>query len=137
MKFQDLYNFANGLAAPVVPLKALTERIVADHGEVEAVNFYPVDIDPDILLGYIEYERERTSAYDAAFTVANIRYSRALNRCWRRFVCCKELMHVFDSEDERVNTRSRFIQLMSEFESVPLKAIRSLPRKAISTFSTW
>jgi hypothetical protein len=58
-------------------------------------------------------------------TVANIRFDKSLNRCWRRFVCCKELMHVFDSESERVSSRDRFLRLMKDIDNRPMAGDQS------------
>lgn len=92
----------------------------AHHDDVGEVHFWPVDLDPEIAFGHIKYERDRSSPYEDEFTVANIRFDKNLTRCWRRFVCCKELMHVFDSAAERVDTREKFLRLMGEFEAIPI-----------------
>jgi Zn-dependent peptidase ImmA (M78 family) len=120
MRFSDLYEYSNSLPEPTVSVRELANRIRSSHQHVGEINFYPVDLDEDVSLGHIVYERDRSSPYEGEFTVANIRFSRQLNRCWRRFVCCKELMHLFDSDDERTNTRAKFVQLMNELETPPL-----------------
>lgn len=120
MRFVDLYNFCNGLDGPLVHLQGLADRVVAYHPHVGEVNFLPVRLDVSVSLGHIKYERDRSSPYSDEFTVANIRFADSLNLCWRRFVCCKELMHVFDNEAESVNSKAKFLQLMDEFDSAPL-----------------
>ena len=121
MKFADLYHYANTqLDGDAVPLKELQTRIQAFHGSVGKVEFWPVELDRTKSLGHIKYERDRSSPYDDAFTVVSIRYDKTLTRCWRRFVCCKELMHVFDTNPEKVDTRDKFFRLMKELETPPL-----------------
>lgn len=41
--------------------------------------------------------------------------ARDLNYCWERFVYVKELMHVFDEENEKTNTPELFEALIDEF----------------------
>ncbi len=120
MNFAQLYNHVNGLTTDNISVKEVANFVVAHHDDVGEVNFWPVELDPDISLGHIKYERDRSSPYDAEFSIANIRFDKCLNRCWRRFVCCKELMHVFDTADQRVDTRDRFVRLMGEFEAIPI-----------------
>jgi hypothetical protein len=121
MLFSDLYKYANDLPDDVISVKKLAVHIEAHHPDIGEVNFWPVVLDAQISLGHMVYERARSSAYGAAFTVANVRYDKNQNRCWRRFICCKELMHVFDDANERVDSREKFLQLMKELESRPLK----------------
>jgi hypothetical protein len=94
---------------------------VADHPPVEQVDFWPVELDQNISLGHMVYERAKSSAYGDSFTIANIRFDRTQNRCWARYICCKELMHVFDSEPQSVNSRQRFLQLMAEWQTRPMR----------------
>ncbi|RZJ16710.1 MAG: hypothetical protein EON91_12050 [Brevundimonas sp.] len=120
MHFSELYEYANGLDEPFVQLDLLVKRIIAHHPHIGDVNYYPVDVNPDIMIAHMLYERDRSSPYEEDFTVANIRYWQGLDHppYWlRRWVCCKELMHVFDTADEKTNTRERFVQLLDELTS--------------------
>lgn len=119
MTFSELYAYANTLPGPMVSVRALAAHVAAHHAEVGEVNFWPVELDTSISLGHILYEFDRDSAYGDEFKIANIRYDKTLNRCWRRFVCCKELMHVFDAEEQRANTREKFLGLLNELETTP------------------
>jgi hypothetical protein len=121
MRFVDLYNFANSQPGDFVSLPGLAHHICAHHPHVGEINFYYVTLDQNISLGHMVYERDRDSPYEGEFTVANVRLDRQLNRCWRRYVGTKELMHVFDSDAEKVDTREKFVQLMKEFETPPRK----------------
>jgi hypothetical protein len=69
----------------------------------------------------MKYERARSSPYSEAFTIANIRFEKKQNRCWTRFICCKELMHVFDNEEQCVNSRQKFLHLMTELQQRPMR----------------
>lgn len=120
MKFIDLYNYVADLESPVIAVRDVKQRIIAHHSEIGDIKFWPVDLDPQISLGHILYERERDSPYEQPFTVANVRFDRKQNRCWRRLICCKELMHVFDGPEEKASDRGRFLRLMQEFEVRPM-----------------
>lgn len=43
--------------------------------------------------------------------------ARELNRCWDRFVYCKELMHVFSSGDDCASTPEEFAALLNDLTS--------------------
>lgn len=45
--------------------------------------------------------------------------ARSLNYCWERFVTVKELMHLFDTEEQKVDSGISFSELLDEF-SAPL-----------------
>jgi hypothetical protein len=125
MTFLELYNFANGLPGSEISVQLLAKHVSAHHAEVGKVEFWPVDLDPAISLGHMIYEDDRDSAYEPEYRIANIRFHKGLNRCWRRFVCCKELMHVFDDENQRANTREKFLALLEQLETTPLPGARS------------
>ena len=122
MRYADLYAYSESLTGPAVSVKDLATQICAHHGnDVGLVNFWPVELDSDISFGHLKYEWDRDSPYEDEFRIANIRFDKTLNRCWTRFVCCKELMHVFDNPEERADTRDEFFRLMSELESLRMK----------------
>ena len=68
MKFSDLYNYANSLPDKAIPVEALAARIVAHHPNIGEVNFRGVDLDSKTMLGYMIYERDRSSPYSEEFT---------------------------------------------------------------------
>lgn len=125
MIFKDLYDFAEASDSPVVRVKELARRITAHHAEVGEISFTPVILDENTTLGYVVYDFDRSSAYGDEFRIMGVRFSQDLNRCNRRFVCCKEAMHAFDSDAERTNSRERFFTLMRELETNPLPSRQS------------
>jgi hypothetical protein len=120
MKFLDLYHYVQRLDSQVIAVRDLQNCIINRHPDIGQIKLWPVDLDPQISLGHILYERERDSPYEAPYTVANVRFDRKQNRCWRRLICCKELMHIFDDPTEKVSDRGRFLKLMQEFEVRPM-----------------
>lgn len=90
---------------------------IIEIGMVAEIHVDAVDLDKSISKGHIIIEDQREALHDDAHLVAQIRVDRDLNRCWIRYVTCKELMHVFDNEDEVVSNAERFHELMEEVDS--------------------
>lgn len=120
MLFADLYNHVSQMRRyPVSIERSVVPKVIEITGQ-DRVYFTPVELDTDISLGHIKQYVERPSVYGDPIWVADIRYAAALNICWKRYVCCKELMHVFDTEDEQSGTAAKFLKLLEELESPPL-----------------
>lgn len=119
MAFRDLLNEIDadthelvGIDRDIVPrLKELTGQ---DH-----IYFVAAELDTTVSYGHFKRFRERPGVYADPLWITEVRYANTLNWCWRRFVCCKELMHAFDGEHEMANTPERFIQLLGELELRP------------------
>lgn len=125
MLFSALYEYAasgkahgDGTPVSVTKLAQMIRDNLHDH--IEVIKFWPVPMDATKILGYMKQTKDQSSPYDDYWKRIDIRYAESLNFCWRRFVCCKELMHVFDTGGEKTSTRERFIQLMEQLESPPL-----------------
>ena len=118
MTFPRLYHYACGLARYPVLLEGLLDQKVKMLTSQDELWYIPVDLDPEISLGHVKQYRYPTAVYGAdPVWVTEIRYHRDLDMPWRRFVCCKELMHAFDSDAERTNSPDKFGQLLNEIES--------------------
>lgn len=126
MSFLKLYQFAEAKAhaaleagdpsvAPVAVRDIQAEII--EIGMVAEIHVDVVDLDQKISKGHIIIEDQREGLHDDPHLVAKIRVDRDLNRCWIRYVTCKELMHVFDNEEEVVSDAERFHELMEEVDS--------------------
>lgn len=120
MTFKLLYEFSEGLnRRPVRVEEDLAPQVIKLTGQ-DRIDFVGVHLDPAISLGHIKQYRESNGVYDQnPVWVTSIRWYNELNMCWRRFVCCKELMHVFDTEAEQTNTAEKFATLLSELELAP------------------
>lgn len=133
MSFLHLYKFAEELAASranlpaeqgerkhLVPVKAI-EAAILDREYAVEVEIWPVDIDEDVSLGHVLITDTKQERYeDDGGLKAEIRFSRKLNTCWGRFVCCKEMMHLFDGPNEVTDTKEKFIRLLKEIEARPI-----------------
>ncbi|GJE74860.1 hypothetical protein [Methylorubrum suomiense] len=120
MNFIDLYRYANGLGGPAVSVEALRRKVIAEHATVGDVEFWGCELDSDISRGHMVLQLDRSSPYEAPYIVASVRFDRELDTCWQRFVCCKELMHVFDDSLQRVDQADKFLKLMDELENNPI-----------------
>ncbi len=132
----DLYRRAASFDALQISVEQLRRIVETDHETVEKVEFWACDLDPAISRGHMVLELDRSSPYDDPYISASVRFDKTLNVCWSRFVCCKELMHVFDSSLEKTSNRHRFIQLMNELESNPL-AVDQSPMFASERNAEW
>ena len=123
MNFADLYRYVNTeLNGRNVSVRAITKRIEGYHPHVGRIETWACDLDTDVSLGHIEYETDRTGPYSEPFDVAVISYERSMNCCWRRLVCAKEIMHIFDSSSARANSEEKFRILLNELETAPLSS---------------
>lgn len=120
MTFKRLYDYSEGLRQRPIKVEGDLDTQVVHLTAQDRVDFIPVELDPEISLGHIKQYRESRVVYDQEpIWVTSIRWHNKLNMCWRRFVCCKELMHVFDSAEERVDTAIKFETLLNELELPP------------------
>jgi hypothetical protein len=126
LSFLKLYQFAEQKAQTVllegdparvpVELKDVQAEII-DIGMVAEIEIEAVELDQSISKGHIVIEDLRASMHDDEYLVAKIRIDRELNRCWARYVACKELMHVFDSAAQAVPGPDHYRALMAEVDS--------------------
>jgi len=78
-----------------------------------------VDLDTDVSLGHFKRYRESIGLYAEPDWIFDVRYAANLNQCWRRFVCCKEIMHVFDDASANTDTKEKFEILLKELALRP------------------
>lgn len=135
MSFLKLYQFAEAKAAAALsgePARDDLGRVLApvgindilevivDLGHIQEAEIHGVILDPLVSLGHIKLVDLREERYDDQLRVARIRFHEVQTNCWIRFVICKELMHVFDSEEEAVFDVERFKRLLREIETPPM-----------------
>lgn len=137
MTFGRLYRFANNLRNHPIILEGVVDAKAMELTAQDELYYVPVDLDPHISLGHIKQYRIQTGIYNGDPTwVTEIRYFQGLNTCWKRYVCCKELMHVFDSQAERTDTAEKFQQLVNEIET-PLPRDEASPMYDTESRTLW
>lgn len=137
MTFARLYEFVYGLRGHPIVLEGLVDQEAKKLSSQDELWYVPCELDTKVSLGHIKQYRVSKGVYDHDSSwVTEIRYSEELNFCWKRYVCCKELMHVFDSADEQVNSSERFRSLVNEFEA-PLPLDKASPVYLSETKTMW
>ena len=124
MRFVDLVDSADRLEHLPVTFEFLRDCINRHHPDVGKVITRAIsNVNPDGRAYFLHSEEERTSAYGNPFTDVQINYCDSLDDDIpeRRFVVTKELMHVFDSQEARTDTRESFLALMREVQNKPVQ----------------
>lgn len=123
MLFKDLVAHVIVHDKPAVSFDFLRQKINLHHSGVGSINVWAVKYPtPNRQAFYKLLGTDRTSAYDEEFVEAEIRYCQELDDSprERRYALTKELTHVFDSEDERANTKEKFKTLLREIQNQPV-----------------
>ena len=137
MTFARLYEYVNNLGQYPVKLEGLLDAKVAELTSQDELYYIPVELDRNLSLGHIKQYRVPTGIYNHdPKWITEVRYVHDLNTCWKRYVCCKELMHAFDSDAERTNTADKFKQLVEEIEA-PLPMAEASPMYDTETRTLW
>jgi len=125
MAFKDLYNAVQEIDGRV-KTGALTVLAI-EHSDIKhVIEMWSGQIDPDALRGsYIEGplgppvvlgEHEALIALSREMCTA-----KPHGRYWRRLVYTKELMHVFDTEEEKSDTEAKFDLQIQKFADPTLE----------------
>jgi hypothetical protein len=123
MKFVDLYHLVEAKAEYPVRFEMLRELVQAHHRDIGRVDVLKIEYPEPIRdAHYILGERDRTSPHDDDFAVAEIRYCSDLDNhpYAKRYIITKELMHVFDSNEQRTDSREKFLGLIREIQNKPM-----------------
>lgn len=137
MSFSKLYQFACTSASYPVLLEGQIDQQVAQLTAQDEICYVPCELDETVSLGHFKQMRISSAVYDNdPKWVSQIRYSNTLNLCWQRYVCCKELMHAFDKQDERVDSAEKLRQLLGELEA-PLPGDKASRMYRTETKTMW
>jgi hypothetical protein len=125
MSFLHLYQHVEALAAKAESNKAPVEVVairdwIMDSGHASEIKVHAVSLNRDLSPGHVIIRDYREDRWDDPDFRASIRISDKLNRCGFRLVVCKEMMHIFDNEDESANAREKFYILLDEIETPPV-----------------
>ena len=93
--------------------------MIEERGLADKICIFEVDHESETILATIHMVGETTAMYSGTKDVARIYYQKGLNKCWRRFVICKEMYHCMldRTEAERVCSMeglSRLVELLSQ-----------------------
>jgi hypothetical protein len=124
MIFSDLYYAAEASGQVPVGFDFLRAKVAIDHQEIQRVDVFAITYQNPTRQAHWRLGADRTSPYDDEFVIAEIRHCEALadDEADLRFALTKELMHAFDTPEERVDTAEKFRQLLHEIQNRPLNA---------------
>jgi hypothetical protein len=123
--FKDLYDYCQTLAVPPkISRNVIRDKAVELSGK--KVSIVKVNLDTEVSRGFFLSAGNLDSPLvRQAKGSCVIALARGMNPCWERFVQVKELMHLFDTEEEMTSSGPLFQSLLSELEV-------SFPRPEIS-----
>jgi hypothetical protein len=133
MHFRDLVAHVIEQDKPTVSFDFLREKINLHHAGVGIIKVWSIQYEePNQQAFYRLIGEDRTSAYEDPFVEAEIRYCRELDEHprERRYALTKELTHVFDTENERVNSKEKFKKFLREIQNQPMPGDASAMYKA-------
>jgi hypothetical protein len=127
VEFKDLYHrveaeFADGERTTPVGFEFLRKAIEQSENDVQEVKVWRLVYNPAKREAHFMLFDDRTSAYEGEYLVADISYCASLDTdpAELLFALCKELMHVFDPPESRINTREKFIKFLKDLQNTPL-----------------
>ena len=114
-KFKELYDYCQTLT-PKVSRRHIEKKTLELTG-VEQIKEMKTTLDTTICRGYFLSAKNKDHPIVKCFGGSNvIVLARDQNYCWERFVYTKELMHLFDSDDEPTDTADKFEKLPIDLE---------------------
>ena len=117
MSYAKLFAWANKKTSLPIKVTDVKAWIIEEKLQ-EQIYFIKADTNPLVLKGFVRQYHAPHAVYDhSPDRCANIYYSSNLNVCWKRFVCCKEMMHIFDSQKARASTKDEVRKLLEDMTS--------------------
>lgn len=124
MRFKDLLNFVEQeFQEPPVRFGRLRDLVNMHHKTVAEVVVHAISYNPpNSQAHFVLIDKDHLGRHEDEMIFAGIRYCDSLDEAPgdRRFALTKELMHVFDSDEEMTDTRERFVQLMRDIQNTPM-----------------
>ena len=88
---------------------AIVELNLQDH-----LFFFDVSADPSKIRGAFYQFRYRPGVYADPLLISLIPYNSNDSLDWQRVICCKEMMHIFDSDLERTDTKEEVPEFLDK-----------------------
>jgi hypothetical protein len=120
MRTQDLIEHFSRQESLPIDVNDVLSVLLGDDGIEDDVKFIAVELDTAILRGWCKIWHERNGVYGQELTRnVNVYYVKDDPNEWKRFVCCKELMHLLDPESARTETLAEIDQLAARIGLPP------------------
>lgn len=113
-KFSELYNYCQTLK-PKVSRRDIEQK-TRDIVGVEKIKAVKTTLDTKVCRGYFLSAQNTEHPIVKKLGCNVIVLARDQNYCWERFVYTKELMHLFDSNDEPTNSGEKLERLLCDLE---------------------
>lgn len=123
--FKELYNYCQTLK-PKVSRTLVLEKAL-EITEVSKVKAVVTGMDSTVCRGMFISAQNLEHPLIQRLGCDVILLARGQKYCWERFVYTKELMHVFDREDEPTNTPNKLETLLTDFEVPSANTAPSTP----------
>jgi hypothetical protein len=104
MSARDLIRFFSEFTTLPVQINDIVDHLV-DSGCQDEICFIGVDFDINIVRGFIKRYIFRRVPYGDPVFHTDIYYDRRQGLDWRRIVCCKELIHILDNQQQATSSR--------------------------------
>lgn len=112
--FKELYQHCQSLKIPV-SRKDIQPKVL-ELTNTSRVSAVKSTLDTEVVRGYFLSINNKEARLVQQFGCDVIVMARTLNYCWERFVFTKELMHLFDSAEEKTSGSSELEALLANFE---------------------
>ena len=121
MDYRALYRRVDEAGASLITFDYVGAEVVA-LTDVEEIHLWAIEETPLTGEAYYVLLDDRSSPYNGEFLIAEISYCSSLDGdlAEQRFMLTKELMHVFDAEEHRTDTREKFYQLLRDLQNLPM-----------------
>ena len=123
MHFKDFYNLVEAHTSDKpVGFEFLRGAIDGGLNDVQEVKVWRQSYSPPRSEAHFMLFDDRTSPYEGEHLIADISYCAALEKEPAELLVAltKELMHVFDPPECRIDTREKFIQFLKDLQNAPL-----------------
>lgn len=114
--FKKLYDYCQTLSVPP-KVSRNTIRTKAEELSKKKIVVLKINLDTDVSRGFFLSASNLDSPLVKQAKGNNVvALARGMNPCWERFVQVKEMMHLFDSEDEKTGSAEVFLSLLTDLE---------------------
>jgi hypothetical protein len=115
LSFKKLFDYAQSLP-PYIKRNAIRDKVI-ELTEAEQIRVVRAGLDTEICRGYWLTPQNTQHPLVAQLGSHIVVSARDNNQCWERFVVIKEMMHLFDTDDQKAKDAATFSALLSEFSA--------------------
>lgn len=128
-KFKQLYDFCQTLT-PYISRSEIQNKLLTIFPDSPFVVMFDHGMNPDSIKGYFVASNNNDHPFVKNGLRNTIVLAKGLNQCWERFVTVKEMMHLFDDENELTDSADKFSDLLNDLEGSTPNEGWSAPMRA-------